>query len=81
MLSVYPNPADNYLKMQFGVDQSQEFTISLFAQNGLVTKIINQNFKIGVYDLEVDVSDLAPGVYVLSFYNNQFEFSRNIVVK
>ncbi len=81
LLSVYPNPADNYLKMQFGVDQSQEFTISLFAQNGLVTKIINQNFKIGVYDLEVDVSDLAPGVYVLSFYNNQFEFSRNIVVK
>lgn len=81
LISLYPNPASNFVMAQFGLENAEEFTISIFAQNGLVSKIIKQDFQPGVYDLKIDLSGFKSGAYVISFYNNNFEFSRKLIIE
>lgn len=81
LISLYPNPASNFVLAQFGLEKAEEFTISIFAQNGLVSKIIKQDFQPGVYDLKIDLSGFKSGAYVISFYNNNFEFSRKLIIE
>lgn len=81
LFSIYPNPAKDFVITQFGVAKRADFTISIMAQNGIITRVVKQEFTPGVYDLKLDTKDLAPGIYYINFYNEEFEFSRKLLVE
>lgn len=81
VISVFPNPVNDVLLAQIGVEKNTRFTISLMAPNGIITRVLEKDFTRGVFDLKIDVSNLPSGIYFLSVYNDEFEFSKKVVVK
>ena len=65
-LSVYPNPADNYLTIGYGKLLSSNVTVRLIDLDGKVVK--EQGIEKG-NDLEFDfdVSEITNGIYLLNF--------------
>ena len=68
-LTIYPNPAQTKLNIQFQLLQKEKVAISIFDLNGReVLKLSEQNFDTGKHEIKVDVSNLLNGIY---FVNTQ----------
>lgn len=65
---VYPNPASELLYVNFKSSGS-DYSVRLMNMNGQV--LINQmhSAKEGMNTSEIEIQDLAPGIYVLEFVN------------
>lgn len=63
-IKVYPNPADDILKIELPNDMKFSTTVSLYDLNGkvLIVKTINKNQR----GMNLDLSSLAKGVYMLN---------------
>lgn len=65
-LSVYPNPAQDYLKIAYSKLMSASVTVLLMDLEGQVLK--EQKIKKGYnQELNMDVSDISGGIYLLNF--------------
>ena len=65
-INIYPNPAYNFIKIELNSNSlSSPNTIELFRLDGQLVK------KVSIEDttIEIDISDLTPGIYLLSFTN------------
>ncbi|WP_258100002.1 LamG-like jellyroll fold domain-containing protein [Marinoscillum pacificum] len=74
-LSVYPNPADNYLHISYGKLMSSNVTVRLIDLNGNVIK--EQQIEKG-YDkeLDFDVSEITNGIYLINFVDTSLGSER-----
>jgi hypothetical protein len=74
LISIYPNPANNYLFINLFEKQSVQ--ISIFDNNGrlIISQTINQNTTI-------DLSNFANGLYFISASNNEFQKTSKLVVE
>lgn len=66
-LSVYPNPAKDFIRLSFNLDKADELQVFILDLAGKAVK----NYKLGQYhagenQVQIDVSDLKSGVYFLS---------------
>lgn len=63
-IKIYPNPADDILKIELPNEMKFSTTVSLYDLNGklLIAKNINKNQK----GVNLDLSSLAKGVYMLN---------------
>jgi trimeric autotransporter adhesin len=70
---VYPNPANSFLNLHFKTNS--ERTVTLLDELGqeLFTAKCND-------DLKIDLSEFAPGVYILNTRSNEVLSSRKIIV-
>ena len=62
-INIYPNPAYNFIKIELNSNSlSSPNTIELFRLDGQLVK------KVSIEDttIEIDISDLTPGIYLLS---------------
>ncbi|MEN0003777.1 MAG: T9SS type A sorting domain-containing protein [Bacteroidota bacterium] len=73
--SLFPNPARDRLFLTS--DQSEERTVKLFNVSGQLMQDYNWNTS----QLELDVSDLPKGVYVVQLLEEQGIFTQKIVVE
>ena len=67
-LEIYPNPADQFVKLQSSHKDIKN--VSIYAMNGQLAK------RFSGFDnsnLQLDVSDLSSGVYLMEINNNQKE--------
>ena len=65
-LSIYPNPAQDYLKIAYSKLMSASVTVRLMDLEGQVLK--EQKIKKGYnQELNMDVSDISGGIYLLNF--------------
>lgn len=80
-LSVYPNPANDFVKINFDTDRSNILEISLYSITGqsLYSNILT-NFY-GNYSNSIDVSNLAKGVYLLKVRTDKGVSARKVVVQ
>lgn len=64
-IEINPNPAVHSAKIKLLVKETQVLNCSLFAMDGHLIKTIasNQTYTPGEYTLEVNVQNLAPGIY------------------
>ncbi|MGI6343257.1 MAG: C25 family cysteine peptidase [Bacteroidales bacterium] len=72
-ISVYPNPLNNILHIDFSLKNNEDISIMLY--NAIGTKVKQVNIKdkyAGNHAVDVDVSDLASGIYMCKviFGNN-----------
>ena len=68
-LSVYPNPADSYVRISYGKLMSADVTVRLIDLQGNVIR--EQQIAKG-YDqeLDMDVSGISGGIYILNFVDS-----------
>ncbi|MCH8902417.1 MAG: T9SS type A sorting domain-containing protein [Bacteroidetes bacterium] len=64
-LNIYPNPAINSIVLEFNASRGQETSLSLKDTEGKVILALKMHFIGTSQKLEIDVSDLAPGVYII----------------
>ncbi len=65
-LTVYPNPAADYLTISFKLKKSAEVNIKVYDMNGRVVKLVDLSRKgVGNHKYEIDCTDLSKGTYFI----------------
>ncbi|MCD4680468.1 MAG: T9SS type A sorting domain-containing protein, partial [Bacteroidales bacterium] len=80
-ISVYPNPAENILNINFNLQQTQALNISLVSVTGKV--VFNEevgNF-VGDFKKTIDLSTFTRGIYFLQLISEQGILNRKIVLQ
>lgn len=63
---IYPNPAVDILKIDFELAENTDIQVSIYDLNASLIKTINAKGDLGQNSVEVNVSDLKAGQYLLS---------------
>jgi len=68
-ITIYPNPAVEVVNFDIDVKQADRLSILMYARDGkLVKKIMTaQQYEPGIQTIEVDLTDIPRGVYMVSF--------------
>ncbi len=78
LVNVYPNPASDWLWMQFSEKMSSEiWKISLFNVNGQEVKQMMAQGNL----VSMDIQGLAPGIYFIRIWNGDFSLSRKLLIQ
>jgi len=79
--SLFPNPAENNVKISFNVNTLQNIQLSLIdvVGNSIYTENIS-NF-IGVYDKTIDLSGFAEGLYVVRIKTDLGTYNKKLVIR
>jgi hypothetical protein len=75
MVQVYPNPTSDKLNVEVSIDSK----VQLLDVNGkqvVVEQNVNSN-----QTQTIDVSNLAPGIYMVKIYNDKFVSMKKVVIK
>ncbi|SDR69784.1 Por secretion system C-terminal sorting domain-containing protein [Polaribacter sp. KT25b] len=76
-LTVFPNPVNDYLYLNFGESQPR-FEIEIFTTFGKSVKKVKEN---NVSTSKIDVSNLSSGVYFLSIMSENTKQIKKIIIK
>lgn len=79
MLSVYPNPADDWIRVAFATPIGEAIDLDLYDLQG--RKVYTGQMETGDKDALLPVSDLAPGVYALQVRGVSWNWVRKISVQ
>jgi hypothetical protein len=79
-LLVYPNPATDLLKIESKGLSCEDCMVSLYNSLGQQVKMIASDIQSGSY-LEVDVSGLEPGVYMIKVEGTKESIMRKVIVQ
>jgi Peptidase C10 family/Spi protease inhibitor/CUB domain/Secretion system C-terminal sorting domain len=80
-LSIFPNPTDGMLNIQFTVNEIQSLRIEILSLKGeTVYSQIFGHFK-GSFDKQVDLSNMSRGIYILRLISDQGTTNEKIVLK
>lgn len=65
-LTLFPNPVDKTAKIGWSLQEESEVHFELYTISGnLIRKVARQTFHEGQHVLDIDVGDLASGMYIL----------------
>lgn len=65
-VSVYPNPATDYIKVELFGEDAREFLIEMISINGTLKRTQNLSFKDKFWHLEeLKINDLPTGIYLV----------------
>lgn len=82
IFSLYPNPATDFVLLNFGVATSAIVGIELLDASGKQVKSLHKPTLLsGNYVQELDVRDLVPGVYFVRISTQKNPILRKLVVK
>ncbi|HEY9114319.1 MAG TPA: T9SS type A sorting domain-containing protein [Bacteroidales bacterium] len=79
--SVFPNPASDFVSINFDSFGQQNVLISITDMNGRIILQKNISASSGKVSEKIEISELSKGVYVVSVQNNDRLSSRKIVVR
>lgn len=80
--SIFPNPAKDKAKIVFDVNQSQNFDVTIIDLSGKTVKELNVgHLDQGAQTVEIDVNNLAPGVYFVNVHGSQFDQRHKLIVE
>ena len=78
-LLIFPNPCVDYTSVRF-TSKGERVTIQVRDISGqLVLDVCNREIENGVHVLPLEVSDLAPGTYVVSIYKRSGNFTERFI--
>ena len=81
ILSAYPNPVVDKLRIDYAVNQVGDIQANLYNLQGqLVKELLDAKHQVGLYSLILAADDLANGVYFVRFMVDGREVVQRIVV-
>lgn len=72
-INIYPNPADEYLTVEFTNDITPDTFIEIYSSKGMIIKKVKAINKINT----LNIRDISQGVYFLKVGNQVFEINKN----
>jgi hypothetical protein len=79
-LSVYPNPANNYLSIAFTKSNLLNTSISIYNSHGVEIKRINEKELSGQNSLSISIVDFPSGVYYCTMNTGTERITKRFVV-
>ena len=80
-LAIYPNPTSGILNVKFDAEKQGKIQVQLISVNGQVIFDEKMNANSGQYNYNIDISDQAKGIYLLSIISDNEKIDRKIVLK
>ncbi|MEA3479181.1 MAG: T9SS type A sorting domain-containing protein [Bacteroidota bacterium] len=81
-LQVFPNPCTGTACLRVTRHSSHVTSIDLYSISGLrIRELLNEVKMPGEYELEIDVSDLAPGIYIVRLQAGEQTGIRKLIVE
>ena len=74
---VAPNPATNFINISFKNTLDSDVYLKLYSTNGVCL----EDLKVDSENLQLDVSSLPPGYYILNMKNNEHSVNRKILIE
>jgi hypothetical protein len=79
--SIYPNPADNYVTVQFASQTEGNTTVQIVDLMGKVVSLTQLNTVSGINTNTIDVSNLAKGMYLINVQTPDGNLQTRIAVQ
>jgi len=80
-LSVYPNPVDDNLHIQFNLSEPQNVKIEIISAKGVTLYTEQFSYFKGDFQKTVDVSSFAKGIYLLRMTGDRGMVNEKIIVQ
>lgn len=82
-VTAFPNPIENKLNIEIDCSESRNYSMVLTDIEGRVIKTLTKNkaLQLGKHQLPFDVSDLAPGMYLLQVNTQYNELKVKRIIK
>ena len=80
-MSIYPNPASDYFTLDLKLDEEIDLDIRIYDINGRLVSTKKDMNCVGSYSKQINISDLAPGVYLVVVKGDDINYSKRLVVK
>jgi len=80
-LTLYPNPANSYVDLKFGLSSATDVVIKLINVTGQTVYLDSKTQQAaGEYNVSVDVSNIPKGMYFMEIVTNTEKVNRKVVV-
>ncbi len=74
VFAIYPNPASEVLNLQIGMERWDDFQAQILSMDGKVLKeFYRYDDSGGIYEVQVDISEIPKGAYILQIKNGSFK--------
>jgi subtilisin-like proprotein convertase family protein len=81
LIGSFPNPFNGSTTLRFALPQTSTVQLSLYANDGrLAEHLSSQVFAAGVHDLQLDLNDLASGVYFAVLNAGNFTRTQKLIL-
>ena len=80
-LAIYPNPTTGILNVKFDTEKQGNIQVKLFSVSGQVILDEEMNAASGQYNYNLDISNQAKGIYLLSIISDNEKIDRKVVLK
>lgn len=80
-LKMYPNPVSSFATVVIDIDQASDITINIYDLAGRQVRQLSQNVQKGENQIQLDLSDLRSGTYVISAVAGNNLYSQKFIVK
>ena len=79
-LSVYPNPANSRLNIQFAVEDISNLSIQLISISGTTVYSESLSDFIGLYNSSIETANFSNGIYLLKIVGENQTYHRKIII-
>jgi pectate lyase len=81
-VSVFPNPAKSYTKLQFTLDKASLVTVDIYNVTGMKVKSgVNRSFGTGMNTMNIDIANLKPGIYLVTITIDSQTICSPLIIK
>lgn len=79
-LNIYPNPASSDINIELKLYKKENITISIYDNTERLIKEENsQTYEIGFNSINIDISNISHGIYILKVKTDNREFTHKII--
>jgi len=79
---VFPNPCTGTTCLRLTIDDQGLTILDLYEISGIrVKRLLNEEKMPGEYDLEIDVSDLSSGMYIIEVLSGEKRIKEKLMIK
>jgi hypothetical protein len=69
----YPNPFNPSTKIKFAVPEASKVSLKIYDMTGAeVVDLVNADYEAGYYDIDLNLSNLASGIYLYRFQSKGY---------
>ncbi len=79
LLVIYPNPVADVLHLKLNSTEEEKVVLEIINQNGQVLLKSNESVKKGENQLDVNVSQLSSGVYIINLHGSSERKSKTFI--
>jgi hypothetical protein len=79
-MTISPNPATDYINIELQNLPDSDYTLKIYSVAGKLMKSLKNRIKNGNNTVSLDLADFPTGVYLVSYQDGIFSFSRLMVI-